>query len=1148
MIGVRDVPMNEHVKWVAKQYYHNCYPNMKPDAKSGIARLVHGVQHAVRVAVYVCIFANLYRKYKDADALALTNEDLLLLQIAALFHDVERRNEGEDLWDCESATACYLYLTVTLNVDKQKAKLIAEAIANKDVPKKFKHMEELREVSYGIAWRTSATAPERNIYQKLIHDADCADIMRACDFFKGSELDFYQDFACKDKNISKDLGRVLAKVASLIAFQGDTYRHMKKDIKKKYEHADDCYAATVNDINDPTKQLEPLKIFFANGTLQESFAEIPDDFLRQHDVLFRAVLRPLVAEKPNKNGEVKSFTEKEIEKVMRRPGVPTSSSKPDRLNKNGNPARSMSYIAYGAVPIGPVGYACYDIDVKHIRAVSGKDCDSGYGKKIDLFKNDVINCAKSVVEAFEELKERIKYQPCDGAVFKEWVIKNNECIVDIEQFNMVWFTADPTVYSLNMGANKSALILLSLYLQEVYFVKSKKLIPIYQYSYLHDTFKPIKFYTEDEIIQLWRDAAVYYLKKLFSFMQKELLTCSFASFKENIIPWASHECYAKDDVNVSVDKYYSDLLRVRVDTLLVELLSNVKLRAVKLILDNIKQKKPVTLSVAHVAILNQKQISDVYVNAILAYLKCRLASHELNLTMPDKKELKYIFSIYHHVAPERYDQYKKNVFKLFLLFLEPWQRVGFFVTASAVLSKRNEMIDVVEYWQHFQRDAYQMDLSDASSIVNVLRLVKKDNISPDFLLLFEVRLNNLLHENVNIVIEASKLRSSESAGYIVASGILLENYIKCIIFSGDFAFAVICINKLWKGFISNVWTESMYNHFLELFIFSGLVNDDDLVLRLIDTARLHVVDYILPLKFHIDFYDRLKKALPNQCFTGRQIKAVVDVLNDMSGKFEASILNQQPLDSFLQKYPVPFWDVLICGKMLESYFVNHKKMSSTDKSRLIRQLPNKHLVYPTLEWQKMVSDMHALCLKVFNVEMSIEVEADARAEYRNLSEVMLFQGLSPKNIMLNEAPHFISEKMMIMMEEVQRKEIKVNSKEAYVVIRDHFDNYSRANAGNWIFAAFTRFFIVDTDNTYAAIVAKLLSQPQYSEFNQAQLSLFLAELKQVMRSNPDEDMNAIFFLIKRLTGINFDTIVADCSGSSSLRGAQFALRQSSLRL
>ncbi|NNM58729.1 MAG: hypothetical protein HKM04_02835, partial [Legionellales bacterium] len=122
--------IGQHAAWAFSHIYQYDYPNRKGQPASEIARIAHGIQHTSRVALYVPVFVELYRRHGDEEAKKLTAEDIKLLQIAALFHDSARENDGEDLWDGESGVLLYFYLTRVLGVNKDKAKLIAEATAN----------------------------------------------------------------------------------------------------------------------------------------------------------------------------------------------------------------------------------------------------------------------------------------------------------------------------------------------------------------------------------------------------------------------------------------------------------------------------------------------------------------------------------------------------------------------------------------------------------------------------------------------------------------------------------------------------------------------------------------------------------------------------------------------------------------------------------------------------------------------------------------------------------------------------------------------------------------------------------------------------------------------------------------------------------
>src|SRR5262249_16303976 len=160
----------------------------------------------------------------DKDALKLTEREIKLLQIAALFHDAAREDEQEDRWDHESGLLLYYYLTRLLKVDKSEAKLFAEAIANKDVHPEFFVLEENPDNLNEVSWKKLTPTSQKNIYQKLLHDADCLDIIRTCDHFDAEHLDFYKEIASVKKNelANEEMAHLITEARSLIEIQGDS--------------------------------------------------------------------------------------------------------------------------------------------------------------------------------------------------------------------------------------------------------------------------------------------------------------------------------------------------------------------------------------------------------------------------------------------------------------------------------------------------------------------------------------------------------------------------------------------------------------------------------------------------------------------------------------------------------------------------------------------------------------------------------------------------------------------------------------------------------------------------------------------------------------------------------------------------------------
>lgn len=76
-----------------------------------IERPTHGARHASRVAAYIPILINFCKEigYPE-EVFSITEEEITLLQLAALFHDSARKNDNEDIWEKESADLFKEYL------------------------------------------------------------------------------------------------------------------------------------------------------------------------------------------------------------------------------------------------------------------------------------------------------------------------------------------------------------------------------------------------------------------------------------------------------------------------------------------------------------------------------------------------------------------------------------------------------------------------------------------------------------------------------------------------------------------------------------------------------------------------------------------------------------------------------------------------------------------------------------------------------------------------------------------------------------------------------------------------------------------------------------------------------------------------------
>ncbi len=263
-----DDPISAHAAFVFKCIYAFPYNQNNPTDKNLIAREVHGIQHTSRVALFIVIFASLWQKYAPNEARELDERGLKLAQLAALFHDAAREDDGTDHWDNDSGMLLYFYLTETLKVSKSEAVFFAEVIANKDMEK---DKLILLVKNNTPTWDTEKDAVKKNIFTMLLHDADCLDIIRARRCFDKKYLDFFNTIAEKNQNALDELDEIIKEATDMIHNQGD--RHKDRDIKEKAKYENSAaYDLILNDTKTyPKIGSRLLKKEKNDGYYSESF-------------------------------------------------------------------------------------------------------------------------------------------------------------------------------------------------------------------------------------------------------------------------------------------------------------------------------------------------------------------------------------------------------------------------------------------------------------------------------------------------------------------------------------------------------------------------------------------------------------------------------------------------------------------------------------------------------------------------------------------------------------------------------------------------------------------------------------------------------------------------------------------------------------
>lgn len=243
----------------------------------------HGIEHAGRAAAEVDIFIELLRSFDHEFVAPLIKDPELVtvLKIAALFHDVGRIKNKNDLHDDspeehkEGAEMCKEFL-IKLKFSPEKAQLAYNIIVNKDHPEK---LNSETEKACGF----------------ILHDVDCSEVMRACDWnFDYQYLLFYEKIARNNWTAYKDLLTAIKGIKEVQNDMGDSPKPLRlqaengekdtQDAKKREEidvHLPSGYSpnqklATVNSLQPYT---DIHSRFSANPTLspflENVFVQIP---------------------------------------------------------------------------------------------------------------------------------------------------------------------------------------------------------------------------------------------------------------------------------------------------------------------------------------------------------------------------------------------------------------------------------------------------------------------------------------------------------------------------------------------------------------------------------------------------------------------------------------------------------------------------------------------------------------------------------------------------------------------------------------------------------------------------------------------------------------------------------------------------------
>lgn len=503
--------LSKHAAWA----FHHIYSiplGKKVDEISGkiyIERVLHGIHHATLAALYAPVVANLYRRHGDADALALTEDDLRYIQTALLLHDAAREDERADKWDHESAIITYLYLTRVCGADKKTANAIACAVANKDINEnglfEFTETENGDYIEFSFS-PLKDDQTKKSIQQKIIHDADCLEVARARKAFNAARLDFYQDIVKHSDTAAAldEMAELIAEVGALHDMQGCSYNRVRPAVKVAYEqeHAHDRILLDIRRDRFPMLALlgkrllpaaEATAITLLNTQPYQPDAGVTDENIkaatREGLVFARGVSSPSTIN--NKNEE--TLAELECRKTFRETDIATRSNKEARHKKFGNPARSVSRLGYRTRPFCSVGYLLIDPNISTIKAVSAKNIKSGRGKKAAFISEATRTTKKDELIAQELAALHVKMKMGGGILqskkYKHYTSNHTEVICDIQKFDAIYISPDHTYFNLLIRGHEDSKhtylpILQGIYLRDLYarMLTAKRLDYIQQFG------------------------------------------------------------------------------------------------------------------------------------------------------------------------------------------------------------------------------------------------------------------------------------------------------------------------------------------------------------------------------------------------------------------------------------------------------------------------------------------------------------------------------------------------------------------------------------------------------------------------------------------------------------------------------------------
>jgi ankyrin repeat protein len=341
-----------------------------------VERVSHGVQHVARVAIYIPLLITFCKSVLAVcppEIESLTEEQVTLLQLAALHHDMARKNDkDEDGWEKESAERWLTYL-------------------------KSKNIDDIEAINF----YQYITRQKKDVLNLLLETADSLDIMRAKPSLQLEKVPLFVELYHHQARLQ--FVSLAVALRQLIAGQHDLrdnceikYRDQivaqaisktrdaqKPQLKQYYEQAKNSYSLIQAEVNKMDLSFKKESAIEQNEAKEESYFHEAECY-SSYDSRFYLCCFPSKAQAEDAARWVQAKIEsKQVIEVRLRSDIKTNAPWQFRLSE-----AEWSVLAYRIVLDTPKQYPQREFLVKSLRADS--ECfassffDTLFGKKMPL--------------------------------------------------------------------------------------------------------------------------------------------------------------------------------------------------------------------------------------------------------------------------------------------------------------------------------------------------------------------------------------------------------------------------------------------------------------------------------------------------------------------------------------------------------------------------------------------------------------------------------------------------------------------------------------------------------------------------------------------------------------------------------------------